>query len=91
MLLMTTVGLLKSGEDHRAAAEQFVEFLLSEESQQYFADETLEYPLVPGVEATVTDLPQLDEIQAPTVDLTQLGAEFKSTQDLIADSGLVDG
>jgi hypothetical protein len=39
----------------------------------------------------VSDLPQLDEIQAPTVDLAQLGAEFKSTQDMIADSGLIDG
>lgn len=91
MLLMTTVGLLKSGEDHRASAEQLVEFLLSEESQKYFAEETLEYPLVPGIEAMVSDLPQLDEIQVPTVDLARLGAEFKSTQDLIADSGLIDG
>jgi iron(III) transport system substrate-binding protein len=90
MILMTTVGLLQSGEDHRDAAERFIAFLLSHESQQYFADETLEYPLVADVETSITDLPPLADIQAPTVDLAQQGAKFKSTVDLIADSGLVD-
>ena len=39
--------------DHADAAQQFVEFLLSEPSQRFYVDEAeeAEYPLVPGIEA----------------------------------------
>jgi iron(III) transport system substrate-binding protein len=91
LILMTTAGVLTTGDDHRDAAEQLIEFLLSEESQRYFAEETLEYPLVAGVPAAIDDLPALDEIVAPPVDLAALGEEFASSRDLIDDSGLADG
>ncbi len=90
VVLLTTVGLLQSGDDHRSAAERFIEFLLSDESQQYFADETLEYPVVDGIEVGETGIGSLSEIDAPTVDLARLGEEFGSTRDMIESSGVVD-
>ncbi len=89
MILMTTVGILKTGEDHRDAAEKLISFMLNEESQTYFATETLEYPLVGGIERGLDGLPALNEIHAPTIDLASLGAKFKTTQKLISDSGLI--
>lgn len=47
--------------DQPEQAQQFVAALLSPESQAYFADETSEYPAVPGVE-TKDDLRPLTEI-----------------------------
>lgn len=52
------VGILR-GSGHSAQARQFVEFLLTEQSQSYFAQQTREYPLVAGVPA-VADLPPLE-------------------------------
>ena len=44
-----------------AAAQAFVDYLLTQESQEYFATETHEYPLIEGVPAN-PELPALDEI-----------------------------
>jgi iron(III) transport system substrate-binding protein len=91
VVLLTTIGLLATGDDHRDAATQFIEFVLSDESQRYFADETLEYAIVEGIESGGdSTLPPLAEIDAPVVDLARLGADFAATQQLIDDSGLVD-
>jgi iron(III) transport system substrate-binding protein len=91
LILVSTAGILTTGEDHRAAAERFVRFLLSRESQVYFSTETLEYPLASGVEPAIDDLPPLDDIAAPDVDLSALGEAFTTTRDLIEASGLADG
>jgi iron(III) transport system substrate-binding protein len=64
------VGILR-GSDHGAQARQLVEYLLSKPSQSYFAEKTKEYPLVAGVEP-VADLPPLDSLQAPQIDLSDL-------------------
>jgi iron(III) transport system substrate-binding protein len=88
MILTTAVGILATApEDQRDEAERFVKFLLSEEAQQYFADETFEYPLAAGVQPS-TDLPPLDELPHPTVDLSDLGGGLERTRELIRDSGL---
>jgi iron(III) transport system substrate-binding protein len=73
--------------DHKPEAEAFVRYLLSDCAQQYFAEETYEYPLVPGV-PPVADLPPLDSLAAPTPDLALLGEQFSSTVQMIEDSGL---
>ena len=51
------VGVLDSSDD-RDAASRAVQFLLSDTAQQYFVDETSEYPVVPGISH---DLPPLTE------------------------------
>ncbi len=70
-----------------AAAQAFVDFLLSEESQTYFAEETQEYPLLPGVPAN-PDLPALDEIDSPDIDLSDL-ADLEGTLRLIQEAGVL--
>jgi iron(III) transport system substrate-binding protein len=86
-ILTSAVGILKTGNDKAEDAERFVQFLLSPESQRYFAEETFEYPLLPGVEPA-TDLPDLDSLASPKIDLSTLGGGLQRTRELIRDSGL---
>ena len=80
----TAVGLLDGADP---AALEFVEFLLSEDGQTYFATETFEYPLVDGV-ADPEGLPALEELQGPQLDLTDLDS-LAATQALLTDVGLL--
>ena len=68
---------------------QFVDFLLSEEAQSYFADETFEYPVVEGVVTNVEPpLAEIDE-QAIGIQLSAL-ADLEGTQDMLIDSGIIE-
>jgi iron(III) transport system substrate-binding protein len=67
-------------------AQQFVDFLLGEEAQQYFAEETKEYPLIEGVE-TDAALPPLEELDPPEIDLSDLDT-LAETQTMIQEAGL---
>ncbi len=73
--------------DNLEAAESFVEYLLSEEAQQYFADETFEYPLIEGVD-TAEGLPPLSEIESPDVDLGNLD-DLQGTLELLRRTGVL--
>jgi iron(III) transport system substrate-binding protein len=85
LVIPSNVSVL-AGTDRREAAEEFVRFLLSEEAQRYFAEETFEYPLVDGV-PPVGDLTPLDELHPPDYRPEQL-ADREGTARLIAESGL---
>jgi iron(III) transport system substrate-binding protein len=87
VILTTAVGVLDTAGGKRSNAERFVEFLLSQDAQQYFATETFEYPLAAGVVPAV-DLPPLDELPAPQVDLRGLGGGLQRTRELVRESGL---
>ena len=50
------IGIL-AGSDNQEAARRLVDFLLGPEAQQYFADETKEFPLVAGTTAADGGLP----------------------------------
>ncbi len=80
------VGVLK-GSAQSADAARLVEALLSKESQSYFADETAEYPVVPGVTSTVHALPALSSLKASTIDLNELDS-LKETLAMLNDVGL---
>jgi iron(III) transport system substrate-binding protein len=67
-------------------AGNFVRHLLSAEAQDYFARSTFEYPLIPGVEP-VGDLPTIDELDVPDIDLTEL-SDLETTIDLMRDAGV---
>jgi iron(III) transport system substrate-binding protein len=71
--------------DDESLANGFVRHLLSSEAQDYFATSTFEYPLIPDVEP-VGDLPSIDELDVPDIDLTQL-SELEPTVDLMRDVG----
>jgi iron(III) transport system substrate-binding protein len=78
------IGILASSDDADGGTE-LIEFLLTEESQRYFADEVKEYPLIEGVEADPT-LPALERIEQPDVDLADL-SDLERTLILIEESG----
>ncbi|MFA9429057.1 iron ABC transporter substrate-binding protein [Egicoccus sp. AB-alg2] len=79
------VGVLASS-DQPTAAEQFVEYLLSDEVQNFFGSETneREFPAVQGVEAT--DLPTIEELGAPEIDLSDL-EDLQGTLALLQETG----
>ncbi|MBA2452336.1 MAG: iron ABC transporter substrate-binding protein [Chloroflexia bacterium] len=79
-------GMLSTSENTEAA-EALLRFLLSEEAQRYFADETFEYPLVTGVEADPRLVP-LEDIQTPDIDLSQL-EDLEGTLELLTDVGVL--
>lgn len=79
------VGILQ-GTERRADAARFVSFMLGEEAQRYYSDETKEYPLIAGVQPQA-GLPPLASIDGPDIDLSDL-ASLKETLDLLAEVGL---
>jgi iron(III) transport system substrate-binding protein len=64
-----------------------IEYLLGEQAQSFFADETLEYPLAAGV-SPAGSLPALDTLDAATYDFDRLGGGLERTRELIDASGL---
>ena len=86
LVLAAGAGVLDSAENP-GAAESFLEFALSKEAQQYFADDTYEYPLVEGVE-TDEELVPLSEIQSPKIDLSNLD-DLQGTLELLQETGVV--
>ena len=75
------------GSDSVDDANRLLEFLLSQEAQAYFADETFEYPLASGVGSNV-DLPPLSELQPPEIDLSAL-SDLQGTLELLRDTGVI--
>lgn len=80
------VGVLE-GSDMADAAAAAAEFLLSDEAQQYFADETAEYPVVDGVTSTMHDLAPLSGLSGFVVDLNALES-LEETLALLDEVGL---
>lgn len=83
---VTGAGILTGGADSAEAAE-FVEFLVSEEAQTYFLEETFEYPLV-GDLAGPEGVPARDELGGPDIDLSDL-ASLEETVAMITSAGLL--
>ena len=79
------VGILAAGASEQA--DEFVAYLLSTDAQEYFANETFEYPLVAGVDAA-EGLPALESLQGPPVPLEKL-SELPATQQMLQDVGLI--
>lgn len=80
------VGILTTSRNP-TAAQAFVDYVLTEVSQQYFAEETFEYPLVTGIPADPRLVP-LAEIESPDVDLSDL-ADLEGTLRLIQEAGVL--
>src|SRR5215210_581844 len=80
------IGILNTA-DNTDEAEEFLEFMLSEEAQSYFANETFEYPLIEGVPIN-NELVPLSEIQTPDVDLSNLD-DLEGTLELLRETGVL--
>ena len=86
VILVTSAAILDSTDD-RALAERFVKYLLSESAQQHLAEDEFEYPLTKGIKP-LGGLPPLSSVEAPRLDLDNLGGGLLKTRELIAESGL---
>jgi iron(III) transport system substrate-binding protein len=79
-------GVLISSKKYQAA-QDLINFLTSAPIQQKFVTETHEYSLIEGAKGPA-DVPALDQIGSPTVDLKTL-SDIKTTQDLLVEVGLL--
>ena len=81
------VGILDTVKN-QPAAEQFVAFLLSKEAQEFFANETVEYPLIQGIDVNPL-LKPLADINTPAIDLGDL-ADLQGTLEILQESGALE-
>ncbi len=79
-------GVLASS-DKQAAAEQLMAFLVAPEAQEYFVEESKEYPVIEGVDAP-PNLPALDSIEQPDVNLADLD-DLRGTLEIIERAGVL--
>jgi len=87
LVMPAGVGIM-SQSDAPEKALQFVEFLLSEQAQSFFADETYEFPLIDGV-GPAEGLPTIDSIATPNINLSDLADVLEDATRLVAEAGLV--
>lgn len=85
--LLVTAASIVDGSDQGDDAEALIEFLLSRQAQEYFSDETFEYPLAAGAQPNPA-LPPFEDISATRVDLDELGGGLERTTEMIDESGL---
>ncbi|MDQ3362892.1 MAG: iron ABC transporter substrate-binding protein [Actinomycetota bacterium] len=84
LVLVSGAGVLNTAENPKAA-EDFLRYALSDETQQYFAESDFEYPLVKGVK-TADGVVPLSEIESPDVDLSNLD-DLEGTLELLRETG----
>ena len=87
-LVMPAGAGIMATSDVPDAALQFVEYLLSEEAQTYFANETYEFPLIESVDPA-EGLPAIGDIASPDVDLSELAGVLEDATRLVAEAGLI--
>ena len=78
------VGLVAASDD-LGPALRFIEYLLSRRGQEYFRDQTSEYPLSAGVEAR-PELVPIEDLNPPSLALTSL-SDLDGTLELLRDVG----
>ena len=86
LVMVSGVGILSTAKN-KANAERFLEYMLSKEAQQWFAEVTFEYPLAPGVSGPAQAVP-LEQINAPTIRQGEL-ADLAGTQKLLRATGVL--
>ena len=86
LLLVAGAGILEAS-DNKATAQQFIDFLLSEPAQTYFAAEIKEYPVSAGVEPR-GDMPPMESLNPPDVDLGRI-SDLRGTLNLLRDVGVL--
>ena len=86
LIMVAGAGILSTAEN-RGNAEKFLEFMLSQVGQQYFASRTYEYPLVEGINTDRLLVP-FSEINQPNIPLKD-EADLAGTQDLLRQVGIL--
>lgn len=86
LIMVSAAGILQTS-DNKAAAERFIEYLLSPAAQQYFVSQTSEYAVIDGI-VTPAGLKNLDDLDGPDIDLADL-SDVAGTLQMLRDAGLV--
>ncbi|MBW8011199.1 MAG: iron ABC transporter substrate-binding protein [Chloroflexi bacterium] len=83
LVMVSGIGRIATGQNEAAALE-FIEFLLSETAQQYFASETFEYPLIPDIQifTGLTPLTELNALDIALGDLSDLQGSVELLQEV---------
>lgn len=81
------IGVLNSS-DNKEQAYEFVRQLVTPQTQEFFATEVGEYPVVDGVQLQVPGIPQLNQLDPPDVDLDKL-ADVQGTETLLTEVGAI--
>lgn len=84
MINIAGLGIVDTVRD-RDAALTFIEYMLGEDAQRYFATETFEYPLTGGIRA-VGPQRAISDIQTPDLDLNDLW-DLQGTLQLLQEVG----
>ncbi len=82
----TAAGIVQ-GSKNLSAAQAFIDFLLSPEGQELFAELNYEYPLIPGV-ALHPEVQSLDEYRLADVNVADAALNLDATLNLIETVGL---
>ncbi|HRO94424.1 iron ABC transporter substrate-binding protein [Citricoccus sp.] len=85
--LVNVSGAGLVGDQPDGDAQALIDYLLSEEGQAYFVEETNEYAMIEGAEAP-QGVPSLEELEAPKVDLNDLD-DLEQTIEMITQAGLL--
>ncbi len=72
--------------DNQSGAGELLAWMLSDSTQQWFVENTFEYPLTPGV-AGPAGVPTIEEVQGPEVPLAEL-EDLPGTLRMLQDVGL---
>ncbi len=80
------VGIVK-GTDRTDDARRFVRYLLDHGAQEFFRDETAEYPMRKGIQP-IQELPPLEELRTINIQLSAIGDDLEAAVQLIKDVGL---
>lgn len=86
LIMVAGIGILNTSSN-LSNAQKFIEFMLSDEAQQYFAEKTFEYPVITSVQIR-PDVAALGNINNPVVPLAKL-ADLKGTQTILREVGLI--
>ncbi len=88
-LVIVTAGAVLDTAEQPGAAQEFLEFMLSREAQEFYASETREYPLAAGVQPPAELQPLAAGGATDTIDFDELGGGLSRTQELIRRSGIM--
>ncbi|MFC6955207.1 extracellular solute-binding protein [Halorubellus litoreus] len=75
------------GTQRSELAQLFAQHLLTAEAQEFFATRAYAYPMIGGVQP-VGDLPTIDELNPPELDLTEL-SDLEPTLELMREVGVL--
>ncbi len=80
------VGIV-NGTNRPEDADRFVRYLLDRGAQEFFRDETAEYPMRKGIDP-IPELPPLERLRTYDIQLSAIGDDLEAAVQLIKDVGL---